>query len=675
MKINDDKKTSLLRHKAEAKLKQQLAKKKSPPTEADNIKLRHELQVHQIELDMQHEELMVAELSAARYADLFLFAPSGYLTLSREGDIIQLNISVANMLGKDRSSLINNRFGFFISNHTKPIYNQFLEKLFESKGRGSCEVMLTVEGRSPQYIIIKGIATENAKQCLLTIIDITERKQIEDALKVSEEKYRLLFENMTSGFQLNEIIVDENNVPTNFRFLDGNSQSKQLTGIDIEELKGKTCKEVFPDVNCNMIKKYGEVANTGEPNNFNYFVEKFQKHFEIKVYSPQKGQFACLYDDITERIVAEKEKEQYFKFFQTSKDIMCMANPNGSFIKTNPACTELLGYAEEELISKPFVDFVVPEDKQSTLDEMAKQIQMGSTLNFENRYRCKDGSVKWLAWRAIFVKEEGVTYAIARDITESKKVELIITEQNLELQKLNANKDRFLSILSHDLRSPFSSVVGLLNLLSKNIYSYDIAEINKLVTIITTSSQNTYNLIEDLLIWSTMQSGKTPFYPQEINFLTICAEVVEILRPSATIKNITLNYFTSEDIIVFADLDMIKTILRNLISNAIKFTNKGGNINIYAEQNHTITKITVSDNGVGISPEFAERLFDISQIHTVPGTANERGTGLGLLLCKEFVEKHGGKIWAETTLGEGSEFIFTLPKQNANCEYKITESI
>ena len=235
---------------------------------------------------------------------------------------------------------------------------------------------------------------------------------------------------------------------------------------------------------------------------------------------------------------------------------------------------------------------------------------------------------------------------------------------NIELKKLlqlNADKDRFISILGHDLRSPFNVLLGLSELLLENIRKYDIGEIENLVNNIKSSAQNTYILLEDLLIWVRAESGKIPFKPQKLNFTIICHDVIENLELNAKIKTITINYFAADEISVFADIDMLKMVLRNLISNAIKFTNNGGQIDISIEKTDSTITISVLDNGIGITPNNLTKLFDISKVLSTTGTAEEPGTGLGLLLCKEYVEKHGGKIWVESEYGKGSEFKFTLP--------------
>ncbi len=247
------------------------------------------------------------------------------------------------------------------------------------------------------------------------------------------------------------------------------------------------------------------------------------------------------------------------------------------------------------------------------------------------------------------------------DITLRKQTEEDIRLKNAELQRLNDDKDFFISILAHDLKSPFNSILGFLDLLLSKLYTTDINEIERQLTIVNNSAICAYNLLEDILVWALSQSGKLPFEPKKFNLKHSCDKIVEILKPNADSKNITINSIESEEFMVFADTNMLNTILRNLISNAIKFTGNGGNINIFSEQNNSAIIISVSDNGIGVSADTRSRLFDNKQKHSSKGTANEKGTGLGLLLCKMFVEKHGGIIWAESKLGMGSVFKFTIP--------------
>ena len=282
---------------------------------------------------------------------------------------------------------------------------------------------------------------------------------------------------------------------------------------------------------------------------------------------------------------------------------------------------------------------------------------------WEGRFIVND-NVIWINFKSIprvLENRDIIWTGTLDDITERKQTEEEIKSKNAELQKLNADKDYFMSILAHDLKAPFNAILGFLDLLVNNLHSYDINEIERQITIVNESALRAYLLMEDILLWAMSQSGKLPFQPAEFDFKISCDKVVEMLKPNADNKGITINNVEAENIIVYADTNMLNTVLRNIISNAIKFTGVGGIIKIDAEKNNSEVTISVSDNGTGISPEALSNLFDISKMHSSKGTANEKGTGLGLLLCKSFVEKHGGTIWAESELGKGSVFKFTLP--------------
>jgi signal transduction histidine kinase len=250
---------------------------------------------------------------------------------------------------------------------------------------------------------------------------------------------------------------------------------------------------------------------------------------------------------------------------------------------------------------------------------------------------------------------------LQKQVKARKIADETIVQRNTELRQLNIDKDRFISILGHDLKSPFNGLLGFSELLTKNIRKYDIDKIENFANQINTTAQSTFKLLEDILMWARAQQDSIVFQPQTLNLSTTCENILELLKPSAYAKGISMSFTNSDPINVYADANMLSTVLRNLVSNAIKFTNSDGSININAEQNSENVTISVSDNGVGIPPENLEKLFDISEVLTTKGTEKETGTGLGLLLCKEFVEKHGGKIWVESEEGKGSDFKFTLP--------------
>jgi signal transduction histidine kinase len=252
-------------------------------------------------------------------------------------------------------------------------------------------------------------------------------------------------------------------------------------------------------------------------------------------------------------------------------------------------------------------------------------------------------------------------YVTAVDITERQQYEDELKNSEKQLREINASKDKFFSIISHDLRSPFSSIIGFSNLLIEKVREKDYKKVEEYASIVQNSSWRVMNLLVNLIEWSSSQTGRMEFNPEFFDIVELINEVVELSNDSARPKSITLKKELPHSIFIMADKDMTSTILRNLISNAIKYTNHEGEIIISALQIKGNVKVSIIDNGVGILKESIEKLFRIQDSHSTKGTLNETGTGLGLLLCKEFIEKHDGKLWVESEPDKGSKFHFTLP--------------
>lgn len=237
----------------------------------------------------------------------------------------------------------------------------------------------------------------------------------------------------------------------------------------------------------------------------------------------------------------------------------------------------------------------------------------------------------------------------------------MVEEDKQKLAETVAENSRFLTIVAHDLRSPLCTAIGVFDLLKDSITDYDRSEVEGLIGIASTSANNTLSLLDELLSWSVLQNSEKSFNPVKINLYELMVDELDSFDATTTQKQITITQSIVPDLCVTADLQMTKTIFRNLISNAIKFTFSGGNILISATEGKRFVEIEVKDNGMGISEETIKKLFKIDQFHSTSGTNNEQGTGLGLLFCKEFIELHGGKIWVESEPNKGSKFKFTLP--------------
>jgi signal transduction histidine kinase len=234
-----------------------------------------------------------------------------------------------------------------------------------------------------------------------------------------------------------------------------------------------------------------------------------------------------------------------------------------------------------------------------------------------------------------------------------------------ELIALNNDKDRFMQIIAHDLKNPFNALIGFSELLVSNYKNLEENKVEYILDIINQTAKNTYSLLDELLLWSNAKSGKLNYTPQSNNLLEICNNAIGETQANAQRKEVSVTVDISSELQITGDRFMLKTIIRNLISNAIKFSNARGEVKLSASSNEDYTTIVVSDNGVGMTQENLGKLWKHTKPFTTKGTKNEEGTGLGLLLCKEFIEKHNGAIWAESELGKGSQFFVRIPFQRA----------
>jgi len=255
------------------------------------------------------------------------------------------------------------------------------------------------------------------------------------------------------------------------------------------------------------------------------------------------------------------------------------------------------------------------------------------------------------------------------ELSNSRK---IINTQNEQLRKTNADlkeviktKDKFFSIIAHDLRSPFNTLLGFSELLLKEYDNRDPEENKEMIIHIFNSAVHGFDLLNNLLEWSRSQTGRIEYEPQDFSLTDLIRQNILLISDAAYKKNIEVQNEITEYILAFGDRRMINTVVRNLISNALKFTKPGGEIVLSHKKENEFIEVTVSDTGVGIKEENISKLFRLEESISTPGTDKEQGTGLGLILCKEFVEKNGGEIWVESKIGEGSKFIFSLPVHGA----------
>jgi two-component system sensor histidine kinase/response regulator len=285
---------------------------------------------------------------------------------------------------------------------------------------------------------------------------------------------------------------------------------------------------------------------------------------------------------------------------------------------------------------------------------------------FENSAKGKNGSSKLSGLSTVIdepdkASENYFTLRLQKMEEINARLQKLVEQRTKKLTEVVATNTKFISIIAHDLRSPFISILYALKMVKESLNDHNIVEIENYIDIAAKHANSTLNLLDDLLAWAISQNTEKSFNPVKINLHKLLRGEIEYINTSAKQKQIKLNLSIALNLNVSADLQMVKTILRNLISNAIKFTDTGGEITISASESKPFVEIVVKDTGIGISSGAQRDLFNINAFHSTTGTNNEKGIGLGLFLCKDFVERHGGDIRIESEPGKGSKFKFTLP--------------
>lgn len=343
--------------------------------------------------------------------------------------------------------------------------------------------------------------------------------------------------------------------------------------------------------------------------------------------------------------------------------------PDGRFLFANPSMVKILGYDSFEDLQKINLEEQDFENRQKRKLFKEKIETLGDITQHEDIFVRKDGSQIIVNEYAICVRDEedNVKYyeGIVEDVTERKKAVDSLKQSQHLLQELNDLKDKFFSIIAHDLKGPFSGFLGLTKILAEEILDMTMNEMQDYSKKMHESAKNLLQLLENLLTWARSQNKSIEFKRTNFDLFVLTNDCITLLSASAEMKGIEIRSEIKEGANVYADNNMITTIIRNLISNSIKFTKKGGKVIISSENDiddDNYLKVSVKDTGVGMDNEAIGNLFRLDLKQSTPGTSNEKGTGLGLLICKDFVEKNKGKIWVESENGVGSIFKFTLQR-------------
>jgi PAS domain S-box-containing protein len=569
-------------------------------------------------------------------------------------------------------------------------------------------IMLTADGR--KLTVIKNTAEVvigKRKYILENVMDITALKQAEMLLHRSEEEYRNLFESSRDAI----VMLDRNG------FLDCNKAALNLYGCDSKKQfiahgpwdfspeRQSDGQDSLPAANHHIETAFEKGVD---------FFEWLHKRQDGTLFSAEvllgclkyrgKEILQATIRDITERQNAKKAlleaygtlerkvdertamlnnanldlqreiaghklaeaavaraAQEWQTTFDNMNDAVSLLDADCKILKCNTAMVKLSGKAAAaEVIGHYCFEIMhgTSEPIEGCPVVRARQSKQREVMELPIGDRCFEVTADPLLDQ--HGQYTGAVHIIS-DITRRKQADALVQLHHQELLELNASKDRFFSIIAHDLKNMFHNILGFSDLLKDEVKKGNIKSIEEEVSIINTSAQETYKILESLLEWANSQRGKISFKPESLILNAVVEEELSVLKENAGQKKIELKISLPDSFKVTADKDMLKTVLRNLISNAIKFTHKNGLIELRAVADQAAVLISVSDNGVGMTNETAQKLFKLGSNKSTTGTEKEKGTGLGLLICQDFVQKHGGRIWAESESGKGSCFKFTLP--------------
>lgn len=405
-----------------------------------------------------------------------------------------------------------------------------------------------------------------------------------------------------------------------------------------------------------------------------HLIDSSPRYIEWKISRDENDSF--IYHaygwDITHRKPREEElqRDQYFfhLLMDNLPDRIYFKDLLSRYIKINKIAARRRNLENpDEAIGKTDFDFFTNEHACQAFDDEKKIIRTGEILeNLEEEETWVTGKSTWASTtKAPYYNEEGEiigTFGISRDITIRKQVQQALQESESKLRELNTIKNKFFSIIAHDLRSPFSGLFGIISMLIEDLDEMDKNKIKKQLYSINGVSQQIFSLLEYLLDWGRILQNSMEFNPQPSDIVKTIKYIVDLSGLNAKNKNINLYADLPPELITSYDEKMISTVVRNLIGNAIKFTPEGGSVTINAIEENNSINVSVKDSGIGISEANIGRLFSHTDFFSTEGTSGEKGTGLGLIFCKEFVEKHNGKIFITSEINKGSTFTFLIPK-------------
>ena len=553
--------------------------------------------------------------------------------------------------------------------------NKFKLDKFVNKDSEIMELPLIKKNGERVFVLANFTTVSNlqgkARYYIAVFTDISDKKESEEELNL----IRSVFETATEGIIL---IQDDKISLANISFANMFGYDSIDNVIKLDPLDF-ICKK-------DKLRAEEDYQNRGTENNTLKFIyEGRKKNNDViiiekgikKFISSHNNYVIETYVDITEqqkaKIALEESEERYRSITENIDDAIWtleFSSSKGTKLFIAPSILEITQYSdiEFESDSKLWIRIIHPDDKNAVVSKLRRVLKDSVRKQVELEYRILDkhGELVWVRnklniFRDDFGKIEKI-FGLFSDITSSKKDAENLQNSTNELQTLNESKDRFISIISHDLRTPFSSILGFTDIL---LTDDDVTEEKQrqYIGYIQESAQNMLKLVNSILDWTRLQTGRIEYIAERLDVQTVVTNAIQMLTGSAIQKNIKLYSTIDHEVFVHGDRNLLLQAFNNLISNAIKFTKENGEIFISAEPliDRKVIQFSVNDTGIGISDNDIEKLFSVDSKYTTDGTKGEKGSGLGLSLVKEIIQKHGGEISVQSEEGIGTSFIFTIP--------------
>lgn len=612
-------------------------------------------------------------LSEAEFRAAFEYSALGMSLMSIDGKWIRINESFCRILGYTNRELMARSLEEITHPEDRDKDRLLIQEVLNgSKKSYHLEKRLVHKSGSVVWVhqarsVVQDI-DYNPSHWTVQVQDITEQKKIESELREERELLRTLIDNIPTGIFIKDL--------QSRKVLVNKAECTFMGVNDPAEILGKDDFELFPlDFARITIAEDQEVFKTGKPivnreRIVTWIDGSTRCLLSSKIPLYDKGKISGLLGityDITKIKEAEsalfESEQKYRRIFENIQDVFYQTDQTGIVTEISPSIKKHSGYSRDEVIGKPDTDFYYNIEDRKRLVETIRANRI--VTDFEVRLKTKAGERRYSSVNAQLIIRNGEvmgTEGSMRDVTERKLQEDSLKSLNNELNTLNEQKNKLLSAIAHDLRNPISGCVALLDVVFRDMENTSKDELVEYMVMMQKGVLNAHELLEDLLEWARIQFHSVDFIPTLIDDLgSDVRHTLKKLVPLAEAKHIELKLDIKDGISLMADKHMLASIIRNLVTNAIKFTNKDGTVVVSAKRKGNSYLFSVSDDGIGIPLEDMGKLFSDHTGFTSYGTLGEKGTGMGLGLCRNFVERHGGRIWVESVQGKGSTFYFDIP--------------